>query len=249
MSNATKVSRPSAAESWTRIGLFTLPVYGALLAATTGTPQPDQTRDPMGWAQFVSTPDYLAQHVLTNVVSPPLVVLGTVALGALLAGSRASRSALTGMVISVVGHVLLMVPGAISTFATPAIGGAYLDGNTDVMTLRFGDTLTLTFLLALLLTVAGSVTLGVAVWRSRVLPRWTGALWAVAAVVFYLAGAALGMATTGASLPTQPVGGVLMAVSGAAIAWAGVHHVSASSVNRLSTGVAVDRAEDAPSTR
>ena len=33
-------------------------------------------------------------------------------------------------------------------------------------------------------------------------------------------GAALGMATTGASLPTQPVGAALLAISGAWIAWA-----------------------------
>jgi hypothetical protein len=45
-------------------------------------------------------------------------------------------------------------------------------------------------------------------------------IWAVATFIFYVLGAALGMATTGASLPTQPVGAALMAVSGAWIAWA-----------------------------
>ena len=41
-----------------------------------------------------------------------------------------------------------------------------------------------------------------------------------ATLVFYVLGAALGMATTGASLLTQPAGGVLMAVSAAGMAWA-----------------------------
>ena len=240
MSNTTAISRSSAAESWTRIGLFTLPVYGALLAASTITPQPNQVSDPVGWAEFVTAPGYLVQHALTTVVGSPLVILGTVALGAFLAASRASRLALTGRVVSIVGQVRLMIPGVISTFATPAIGAAYLDGNTDVMTMQFGPALTLTFLLALVLTVGGNVTLGVAIWRSRILARWAGAVWAAAALVFYLAGAALGMATTGASLPTQPIGGLLMTVSGAAIAWAGTHRAFASSTPRRAAGAAAD---------
>jgi hypothetical protein len=221
MSLSEPAPRPSTARSWSRVGLFALPVYGALLAVGTLRPQPDQATDPVGWAQFVSTPAYLVQHALSNVVGAVLVILGTVALGAFLAAGRAPRWALTGMVLSLVGQVLLMVPGVISTFATPAIGAAYLDGNSDVMALQFPPSLGLTFALALLLTVAGSVTLGVAGWRSRLVPRWAGVVWAVAAVTFYLAGAALGMATTGASLPTQPVGALLMVVSGAAFAWAG----------------------------
>ena len=39
-------------------------------------------------------------------------------------------------------------------------------------------------------------------------------------VVFVLLGAALGMATTGASLSTQPIAARLMAISGGWIAWA-----------------------------
>ena len=72
----------------------------------------------------------------------------------------------------------------------------------------------------MLLALVGNVLLGTAVWRSATLPRWTGALWTAAWVVFVVLGAALGMATTGASLPTQPVGAGLMAISGAWMAWA-----------------------------
>ena len=216
------MSHTSAAVAWTRIGLVALPAYGLLLAGSTLTPQPDQALDPAAWAQFVTGP-YLAQHLLTNVVGAVLVVLGTVALGAFLASGRAARLALPGMVVAVAGQVLLMVPGVISTFVTPAIGAAYLDGNTDVMALQIQNTVTPIFLVALVLTVAGNVILGVDVWRSGLAARWAGALWAAAGVVFYLAGAFLGLATTGASLPTQPVGGLMMAASGAAIAWSSLH--------------------------
>jgi hypothetical protein len=80
--------------------------------------------------------------------------------------------------------------------------------------------MTIFILAGMLLALVGNVLLGVAVWRSNTLPRWAGALWVTAWVVFVLLGAALGMATTGASLPTQPIGAGLMAISGAWIAWA-----------------------------
>lgn len=62
--------------------------------------------------------------------------------------------------------------------------------------------------------------LGLAVGRSGVLPRWAGALWAAAFVVFILLGAALGKATTGASPPPQPIGAGLMTISDAWMAYA-----------------------------
>ena len=89
--------------------------------------------------------------------------------------------------------------------------------------MEFSPVLTLIVGLALLLAVIGNVVLAVAVWRSGTLPRWAGALWGVATVVFYVLGAALGMATTGASLPTQPGGAALMTVSGAWMAWTVIH--------------------------
>ena len=106
-----------------------------------------------------------------------------------------------------------MVPGTISTFATPAIGAAYLSGNREVMTMEFSPVLTLITGVALLLAVAGNTVLGLAIWRSGVLPKWAGLLWIIGTLVFYVFGAFLGMATTNASLPTQPIGALLMAVS------------------------------------
>jgi hypothetical protein len=219
---------PSPAGPWARVGLFTLPLYAVLLCFGTLTPQPDAGRDPEGWARFVSSTGYVVAHVLTNVIGAVLVVLGTFALGAFLLGGKggkggkAPRLALTGMVLSVAAQVLFMVPGTISTFATPAIGAAYLAGKRDVLTVEFPAAMTAVGVVALLLVLAGNVILGVAIWRSGVLPRWAGAMWAAAAVIFYLLGAALGMATVGASLPTQPVGAALLAVAGGWMAWSAV---------------------------
>ena len=82
------------------------------------------------------------------------------------------------------------------------------------MQLEFTSAMSAPFGLAIVLLVVGNVLLGAAVWRSGTLPRWAGAAWVASALMFYVLSAVLGMATTGASLPTQPVGGLLMVVGG-----------------------------------
>ena len=211
------------ASAWTTAGILTLPVYAILLAVGSWSPQPDQVTDPQGWARFVASPIYLISHLLTGVVGAALVILGTFALAALLT-HRAPRLAPTGLVLATVGQVLFTVPAVISTFATPAIGQAYLHGNREVMTVAFPDAMTAVTMVAVLLTVTGNVILGGAVARTRVFPRWTGIVWATGTVVFYILGAALGMATTGASLPTQPAGAALLAISSAVMAWSAARH-------------------------
>ena len=86
--------------------------------------------------------------------------------------------------------------------------------------MEFPAVMTITLLVGMLLLLVGNALLGAAVWRSGSPPRWAGGLWVTAFVVFIVLGAALGMATTGASLPTQPIGAGLMAISGAGLAWA-----------------------------
>jgi hypothetical protein len=75
------------------------------------------------------------------------------------------------------------------------------------------------FLLSIALALAGNVLLGIAVLRSRTLPKWAGALWIAWAVIFYLAGVLFGLLVLGSSPPTQPLGSALMAISGGWIAW------------------------------
>jgi hypothetical protein len=210
------VNRPSAA---IRVGLWALPLYGALTAWATLDAQPDQAMEPEGWARFVSTNYYLLSHLVGSTGGTILAILGTMALGGYLAGGRSAKLGVAAMVVAVAGHALLLVPAAISTFATPAIGRAYLAGFTDVMQIGFSPAMEAMFLLGLLLALVGNVLLGVAMWRSSMLPRWVGAVWAIAALVFYVLGVVLGLATTGASLPTQIVGALLIVISGAWTAW------------------------------
>jgi uncharacterized membrane protein YhaH (DUF805 family) len=212
------MSTPTAA-AWIRTGLFALPLNAVLVGYATRVAEPDQVSDPEGWARFVSTTSFFVEHLLSNVVGGTLAIFGTFALGSYLAGSRATRSALWGMTLAITGHLLFTVPGVVSTFVTPAIGSAYLAGNRAAITVEFSPVLMALFALALVLALVGNLLLAVAVWRSGRLPRWPGLLWAAGTVVFYLFGAFLGLATTGASLPTQPVGAGLLLIAGGAIAW------------------------------
>jgi hypothetical protein len=213
--------------NWILNGLFALPLSGVLLAWSSLDPQPDQVKHPEEWARFVGSSYYLITHVFGSIGSALLAIFGVLALGAYLSGSRAGRLGLVAMVVTVVGQALSLVIGGVSTFALNAIGRAYLAGQEDVLRLEFPAAMSVLFGLALLLLVLGNVLLGVAVWRSETLPRWAGAIWVASALLFYVLGAVLGMVTTGSSLLTQPVGGLLMVIGGGWIALSALRQPSA----------------------
>jgi hypothetical protein len=217
--------------NWIRAGLLALPVYGILTAWSSLGAQPDQAKEPEAWARYVSTTTYLVSHLIGSTGGTILAIFGVFALGAYLATSRAGRLGLAAMVTAAAGHALLLVPSVISTFVTPAIGEAYLSGMKGVIEgVGFHPAMTATYLLGLLLAFAGNVFLGVAVWRSGTLPKGAGALWVASVLVFYALGAVLGIFTTGASLPTQPVGALLMAISGGAMAYSALRRRQTSTV-------------------
>ena len=215
---------------WIRIGLLALPVYGLLTFWATLESQPDQTKNPEAWARFVSSTAHLLTHLFGSIGGTILAILGVFALGAYLARSRARGMGLAAMVMAVVGHALFLSVVGLSAFATPAIARAYLAGMQNVMRVHFGSAQTATFGLGILLLLVGNVLLGVAVWRSGTLPKWAGAIWAASALMFYVLGAVLAMATTGSSLLTQPLAAVLMVVSGGWIAWSVLRQPSAEAV-------------------
>jgi hypothetical protein len=51
------------AANWIRVGLFALPLSGALIAWSSLDPQPDQAEQPEAWARFVGSAYYLLTHV------------------------------------------------------------------------------------------------------------------------------------------------------------------------------------------
>ena len=87
------------------------------------------------------------------------------------------------------------------------------------MRIDVGTDFIVIFMITIALGFVGNVLLGIAIWRSRTLSKWAGAIWIAWAVLFYMAGILYGFLFTGSSPPTQPVGSLLMAISGAWIVW------------------------------
>ena len=92
----------------------------------------------------------------------------------------------------------------------------------------------MTLLLSTVLLLVGNVLLGVAVWRSGTLPKWAGALWGGAHVLMYLSlmyGQTIGPSSTPL---TVPLGAVVVAISGAWMAWSVLRGSSAQAVGAAS---------------
>jgi hypothetical protein len=108
--------------------------------------------------------------------------------------------------------------------SAPHEGQAYLAGieEYDKLPLIFADTMFIaTSLLVIVLGFVGNVLLGVAVWRSGVLPKMAGALWAAGAVFMYPLGIVYAVVILGvqSTPPTVLVGAVLLVISGAWMTW------------------------------
>ena len=196
-------------------------LYGALIFFSSLNPQPDYTTQPDAWARYVTTNHYVLEHLFLSVLGQILAIFGVFALGAYLATSRAGGMGLVAMVITVLGSALLLVVLGVTTFASPEEGQAILAGmNIDELPDTFAATVqALTGLGYILLGFVGNILLGVAIWRSGTLPRWAGALWAGAHVLLYVSqgyAATIGPASTP---PTVLVGAVLVAISGAWMAF------------------------------
>jgi len=195
--------------------------------------QPDPNTQLEAWARFVTTDQYVLGHVLGSILGLVFAIFGVFALGAYLATSRAGRLALVAVVMTVLGSALFLPLQGVATFAAPEEGQAVLAGLEEFVALPdiFANTVMgLTGLAVIVLSFLGNILLGVAVWRSGVLPRWAGALWAAAHVLMYLSlvyGQTIGPASTP---PTVPFGAAIVAISGAWMAFSVLRRPSAGTV-------------------
>ena len=199
---------------WIRIGVWALPVYGLLTFWATLTHEPDRQNQVEDYARFLSTTDYLAKHLLGSILGTILAIFGVMAVAAYLANRRVGRLALLAMVVSVAGNCLVLTIFGFSTHVSPVIGRMYLEGQPGAMEVNeaiFGtSSFAIVAALGLLLYLLGALLLGVAIWRSEVLPKWAGALYAPTGLLI-AAGVAIGWA--------QTVGSALLIVAGGWIAW------------------------------
>jgi drug/metabolite transporter (DMT)-like permease len=220
---------------WIGIGLLGLPIYGALTFFSSLDPQPDPNTHYDAWARFVTTDYYVLKHLFATILGIILAIFGTFALGAYLAKSRAGRLGLVAMVITVFGIALFLTVGGVSTFASPEQGQMHLlgiDEYRDMPSILAETVMMATFGVSFLLMLVGNVLLGVAVWRSGMLPRWAGALWAAGSALPVL-GMLYALLPIGAdsSPPTVPAGAVLLVISGGWMAWSVLRGPTADTVS------------------
>ncbi|HZY69215.1 MAG TPA: hypothetical protein VFE52_11530 [Devosia sp.] len=208
---------------WITAGLLGLPLSGALTMWSSFEGQPDPAQHYAEWARFVSTDGYAVGHLLGSGGGLIAAIFGSTALGVALARTRASGMALSGMAVAVLGAALFLLPMGVSTFVAPLEGAAFLQSGVwppDEPEILAGQLMRLTVLAVVVLSLTGHILLGVATYRSRALPRWTGVLWATAPVLMYPLGIVYAAATGVASTPpTVPVGAMAMALAGAGMVW------------------------------
>jgi hypothetical protein len=201
------------AARFARIGLWLIPVYGALLAVGTITHQPDYDTDFQGYAEYITTDRFLVSHLGASIAGAAIGLLGTVAALAFLARGRAATVAILGAACFIVGNVLFTALFGVAAFAQPAIGEAFLDGNTGVRELNddvYGKPLFATAGIGFLFFLAGAILLGVAIAHTGRPLKWIGIGFAASLVLFVLGFLFLEIA--------QPVGGALFALVGVVLA-------------------------------
>jgi hypothetical protein len=188
--------RTSPATTAARAGLWLLPVHAVLLAVGTLTHQPDPRSAFDAYARYVTTGEFLASHLVASIVGAALGALGAVAALAFL-GGRAARPAVLAVALLVAGQVVSTAVFGAAAFAQPAIGRAHLRGVADTAAVDadvYGPALVLTALVGVLLLLAGSIALAVAVVRAgardRVLRR-AGVAYAVGFALFLVFGLVL----------------------------------------------------------
>ena len=172
-----------------RLGLWALPVWAALLFASTLTHQPNPKTDLAGWSRYVTTPEFLASHLVASILGAAIGALGMIALGAVLASRGHPRAGLWVIVTGVFANVVSVAVIGIAAFAQPAIGRDYLAGHTAqadllVKTVVNGGWLNVTAVTSGLLLAASVVIAGVAVARTGSLPRAAGIGFAISIVLF-----------------------------------------------------------------
>jgi hypothetical protein len=208
---------------YARRGLWALPVWAALLLFATLSHQPPYQTDFPAWSRYVTTDAFLVSHLVGSILGAGIGVLGFVALSIALFGNGAPRLALWGLVTGTLGNTLTTAVFGIAAFAQPAIGRAYLAGETAVDPLYDdvnGPPLLATALAGVLLLSAATIVYGVAVVRSGLAPRLAGVALAVGGPLFAIVGVILANVV-------QSVGAALLVIGTAWIARAGQRRTAA----------------------
>jgi hypothetical protein len=177
-----------------RVGLWAIPLWAALLLVGTLTHQPNYRTDFAGYARYVTTPGFLASHVVASILGAGVGVVGIAALAAFLANGRGGGAAVLGFVLFALASVLLASVFGAAAFAQPAIGRAFLAGNATAVALNddvYGTPLFTVAASAILLFSVGLGLAGIGAARSGRFPKAAAIALAVSGPFFALGNIAL----------------------------------------------------------
>ena len=125
--------------------------------------------------------------IALEVYALPAVILGTFGLYRALAGSRARRWVMAGLVVTVVGGCFVLPGSGFASLVMPAAGIMISQGHDQdvlhLLDLVFQEPGWIPVFLGGIAYEVGFVILGVGVWHSRLLPRWVAVLLAATGVL------------------------------------------------------------------
>jgi hypothetical protein len=186
-----------------------------LLFLATLTHQPDPATEFEAYARYITTDRFLVSHVVASIVGAGFGTIGFVGLFISLVATRVTRLSVLALLAAVFGNTLVISVFGVAAFTQPAIGDAYLAGETaravafdkDV----YSGPLFATAGAGLLLFAVGIAAFGIAAQRSRLYPPFAGIGFTIGGLLFAIIGFLF------VDL-LQPVGAMLMALSSAAMA-------------------------------
>jgi len=173
--------------AFARKAIWGLPVWAATLILGTLTHQPDPQTEFANFAAYVTTNQFLISHLVNSILGAAIGSVGIIGLMLYLQESRTAGKAITGMVATVLSNTLNAAAFGTAAFTQPALGNAFLAGNTsafEIYNLVYAAPMFGTVILALVLLLVGGVSTGIAIAGSGYFPRWAG--WLYAAMVVAL---------------------------------------------------------------
>jgi hypothetical protein len=206
-----------------RWGMLAVAASGVVTGGTilVRGPFADPAFDPAAFAEIAGSTRFVVYSVGT-VIGVLLGVYGFIALYAYLASTAraVARLAFWGMVFNV-GLVLLVPSLGVYAFAGPPVSELYQVDPQRAIALAKGFGGGAYLPLILIQAVAycvGSLLFGIAIWRSRTLPRWAG-------VLFFLQAPLIQFVPL-ISYAGEILGALMLAVSGVWIAYKSAYTVS-----------------------
>jgi hypothetical protein len=196
------------------VGLWLLPVYGAMLAVSTLTHQPSFRTDFPGYARYITTDIFLASHLILTIGGAALGSIGVVSALLYLVRGRAGTTAYIGGAMTLAANFASTSVFGAAAFAQPAIGRAYLAGMDGVIELNadvYGPTLDAMAGAGILLFILGGIVFGTAIARTSRPLRWFGVVYVLAFVTFMVSGVFFPLG--------QTISAAALAAVSAVVAW------------------------------